>query len=115
MKIIYAFQITKKIVFEVHNGQIESNPYFATSACVFNQPKTDFNCCGQCQNDVLPAGKARDFWEKWDKKHLSILTEEEEKELLQDLEVLKCSYNYCESTSFYSMKELSKLPLKKRL
>lgn len=104
----YTFQLSKKVIFEIDNGEIESNPYFATSAAVFNQPKTDFERCGQCQEHVL-TGKAREFWEKWDKKHLCHLTQEEEREAIKDIEELKKFYNWIDGQNFYDQKELSKM------
>ena len=105
----YTFQITKKIIFEVNNNQ-----YFATSCAEFNQPKTDFCTCGQCQDELLPKGKAREFWSKWDVKHLSQLTPSEEEELSKDIEELKASYNWCLGCGFTDQKKLSMQELKKQ-
>lgn len=62
---MYAFQITRKIIFEVRYSTLGSNqhPYFATSAEEFNQPKTDYERGGQCQGDLL-TGPALDFYQK---------------------------------------------------
>jgi len=112
----YTFQITRKIIFDVRYDDLDGankEPSFSTSAAVFNQPKTDFEHCGQCQKDVLPVGLARDFFEKWDYKHLCHLTEQEEKEVLQDIEKLKEKYNWIDSQSFYAQKNLSIMKLKK--
>lgn len=106
--VCYTFQITKKIIFEVSNDR-----YFATSAAEFNQPKTDFDMCGQCQDVLLPNGAARTFWEKWDTKHLSILSPTEAKELADDIEKLKQKYNWCAGCNFSAQKELSKQTPKK--
>lgn len=111
----YTFQQSKKVIFEVRYDDLHGankKPDFATSAAVFNQPKTDFNRCGQCQEDVL-TGQARAFWEKWDKKHLCYLSPDEEREVLADIETLKASYNWIEGSNFYQQKELSKMQPKK--
>ena len=111
----YTFQITKKTIFEVRYNDLNGandKPDFATSSAVFNNPKTDFKTCGQCQDEVLPKGPARDFWEKWDYAHLGTLTADEEKEVLKDIEQLKTVYNWCEGSNFYKQKELSKMKLK---
>lgn len=107
-KFNYAFLITKKIMFEVRN-----EAYFATSADEFNSRNTDFTRCGQCQAELLPQGKAREFWEKWDRYHLAMLTPEQEKELEKDIEILKENYIWTDSTYFSRMQELQKKSLKK--
>lgn len=118
------FQVTRTITFEVEYYTLGSNssPYFSTSANVFNRPKTDYNQCGQCQEDVLPRGsKAYQFYKKWDDKHLLDLTESEYEEMVSDLEALKNKYNYIieepsknhSSISFHTCKELSMMKLKK--
>ena len=122
------FQITKLVTFEVNYYTLGTNksPYFSTSANLFYKNKKGFESCGQCQNRVLPKGSlARKFYEKWDKKHLSLLTNEELNELYNDIEVLKDKYNHLhvevekfgtinqKDFSFYEIKELSKMDLKK--
>lgn len=113
------FQITKKIIFEVEYYHCGSNkePYFSTSVAVFNQPKTDYNRCGQCQPDVLK-GQALKFWKKWDRYHLHKLTAAGYNALLKDIEDLKACYNFIEVnpnySNFYKIKELSKQALKIR-
>ena len=122
---MYAFQITRKVMFEVEYYTLGSNsaPYFATSAGIFNQPKTDWDRCGQCQDDVL-TGLALDFYEKWDYMHLKDLSDAQWQEVVEDIEELKQRYNYIEkiqptfanehtNIGFYNKKELSMLPLKK--
>ena len=123
------FQLSKKAVFEVNFYTLSTNraPYFTTSACVFNQPKTDYNMCGQCQKEVLKGfPTALDFYEKWDVKHLHDLTDEEYAEMREDLKALEEKYNfimkeldetkkpYSPDISFYDVKELSKLTPKRR-
>lgn len=118
----YAFQITRKIVFEVSYYTLGSNktPYFTTSASEFNQPKTDFNRGGQCQNDVL-TGEALKFYKKWDKKHFKDLTDEQYEKLLKDIDVLKKIYNYdydmtdtfAGTSSGLSFSRLKRLSMKK--
>lgn len=121
------FQITKLITFEVRYCTLgrNKNPYFATSANLFFKNKRGFDSNGQCQERVLPKGSlARKFYEKWDKKHLSLLTNEELKELYNDIETLKNKYNYLyietekfgmvnkQDFSFDEIKELSKMNVK---
>lgn len=119
----YSFAITRMIMFDVNYATLGSNknPYFSTSAAVFNRPKTDWTSAGQGQERVLPKGSyVRKFWEKWDSKHLKKLTDEEFEELVSDIEVLKSKYKYIEeifdiddgdagrhSISFWKKKNLS--------
>jgi len=117
-----AFQLTRKIIFEVSYYTLGSNSsaYFTTSACEFNQPKTDFNRCGQAQKDLC-FGAAKDFYEKWDKHHLCKLNDQQFEDLVKDLEVLKQHYNYIEHKKdfkpedirFWQEKELSMQKVKK--
>ena len=108
------FQITKKVIFEVSYYTLGSNkhPYFATSAASFNQPKSDFNQCGQCQNDVL-RGEALKFYKKWDHLHLEDLTLDEYAGIVSDIDELKKRYNWINTRGFSSQRELSKMELKK--
>lgn len=115
----FVFQITKKITFEVtyHRVGNNKNKYFSTSANVFNQPKSDYSQCGQCQDEVL-TGKALKFYIQVDKFHLKDLTNEEYNHILILLEELKQTYNFIVNNidsgfGFIARKELSKLPLKK--
>ena len=123
----YAFEITRKVIFMVSYYTLGNNPspHFCTSAVEFNQPKTDYCRCGQCQDDVLPAGSAaRSFYEKWDHLHLNDLDKTEYEQVIQDIEILKESYNHIECVgetidegrriSSCEIKELSMLPLKKK-
>ena len=125
-KKFWAFQITRKIIFEAEYYKLGNNPtaHFSTSASEFNQPKTDWKQCGQAQETLLPKNSlAYKFYKKWDKKHLQDLTEEEYNELIKDIEILKSKYNYLEQEqdeklykthiSFYDLKELSKQKIKK--
>ena len=66
----YAFQLTRKIIFEVnyHTMGVNEHPYFSTSANEFNQPKTDYSRGGQAQPDLC-TGLAKSFYEKWDFLH----------------------------------------------
>ena len=122
------FQLSKKAMFEVRYYSLAGNqhPYFATSAETFNQPKTDFNCCGQCQKEVLKSfPTAMRFFEKWDTMHLKDLTEEEYAEMRSDLKALEEKYNhilrerkegdeaYTLNISVHKIKELSKMTPKK--
>lgn len=109
----YTFQITRKVIFEVSYYTLGSNknPHFTTSAAVFNQPKTDFSQCGQCQDSVL-TGKAVKFYKKWDYLHLKDLTAAEYEEIIEDIEELKNAYNWISGQSFSAQRELSKSKLK---
>lgn len=120
IKKFWAFQISKKIVFEVKYYQLKGNeePYFSTSASEFNQPKTDWKRCGQAQEALLPkSSKAYKFWEKWDKKHCQDLSDEEYNDMFKDIELLKQRYNFIEQEqdealyrthiAFYELRELS--------
>lgn len=109
-KIIYSFQITKNIIFEVSYKTLRDNraPYFSTVAGKFNKSKTDWVQCGQSQKDLLPVNSAaRDFWQKWDTEHLHELSKEKYTELLTDIDKLKEKYNYINSDSFSAQRDLS--------
>lgn len=120
IKKFWAFQISKTIIFEVEYTQLRWNnaPDFSTQANKFNRPKTDWERCGQAQEELLPkSSNAYKFWEKWDKKHLQDLTDKEYNELLKDIDILKEKYNFIEQEqdenlysthlSFYELRALS--------
>ena len=95
----YVFQISKKVSFEVRYSTVGSNksPDFATSANELNRNNSDYDRCGQAQNDLLPANSvAGKFFAKWDKYHLKTLQDDKVEELKADIEVLKQHYNYIE-------------------
>ncbi len=103
----YAFQLDKKRIFEVEYYTLGSNPtpHFSTKAEQFNQPKTDYNLCGQCQDDIC-TGLAKDFFDKWDKLHLHDIPDQQTfDELISDIEKLKAVYNHLE----YKMPEGKRL------
>lgn len=117
---ISVFKITKMIMFEVRYYTLSNNssPYFTTSACEFIRNKRDFKTCGQCQDRILPKGIAKDFYKKWDNKHLNDLNDNDYIELMKDIEVLKNTYknifiekdtfkNQNSNISFYDIKKLS--------
>lgn len=117
---ISVFKITKTVMFEVRYYTLgnNSNPYFITSTMEFIRSKRNFKRIGQCQEKVLPKGIAKDFFKKWEKKHLLDLTNEEYKELMQDVEILKNNYknifiqketfkNKNSNINFYVIKKLS--------
>lgn len=114
------FQITRKVTFEVHYTiKEDGSHYFSTMANLFNQPKTDYKECGQCQNKVLPhLSKAYHFYKKWDRYHCKpIIDKEVWKNLIEDIIILTEAYNNAvrESTiSFELNKRTSMLPLKKK-
>lgn len=90
-----AFKISPYVVFEVRYNHVGSNQEadFATSAEVLNRRKSDYVQGGQCQDSVLPQGSpALAFYQKWDSKHLSTLSEEEYNEMKSDLQELQSKY-----------------------
>lgn len=118
-----SFQITRMVVFNVSYYTLGSNrlPHFSTWAAKFNQPKTDYRECGQCQDRLL-TGEARKFWQKWDPHHLGQLTDEELAELRADIDALKERYEWVEKLSptkvgdgflFRTLRELSMRKVKK--
>ena len=115
----YAFQMSKKVVFELNYYRLGSNKnkHFITSAAQFNQLKTDFNHCGQAQNDLLKGHtKAMSFYKKWDSVHIQDLTSQQHADMLNDIEILKNKYNFISAESdirFSDLKTLSKLTPKK--
>ena len=123
----YCFQITKLIMFEVEYYTLGNNksPYFVTEANEFFKNKKDYKSGGQAQDRLLPKNSiARQFWEKWDKKHLKDLSDNEYREVVKDIEELKEKYNYIEyikdtfkgkyeNFSFGEIVLLSKADLKK--
>ena len=123
----YCFQITKLIMFEVEYYTLGNNksPYFVTEANEFFKNKKDYKSGGQAQDRLLPKNSfARQFWEKWDKKHLKDLSDDEYREVVKDIEELKEKYNYIEyikdtfkgkyeNFSFGEIVLLSKADLKK--
>lgn len=125
-KKFWAFQITRKIIFEIKYYKLGNNqtPHFSTSASEFNQPKTDWEQCGQAQETLLPKNSlAYKFYKKWDEKHLQDLTNEEYSQLIKDIKQLKNKYNYIEQEQdkecikthipFYALKDLSMLKIKR--
>ena len=117
----YTFQISKKIIFEVNYYLLGSNKskYFSTSAAQFNQPKTDYNRCGQAQNELLKGFPlAMNFYKKFDHLHVKDLTTVQYSEIVQELEKLKSAYNFIHTEddrgfSYGSQKDLSMLKVKK--
>lgn len=90
-----AFRISPYIVFEVRYNHVGNNQEadFATLAEVLNRRKSDYTQCGQCQDSVLPEGSpALAFYQKWDSKHLSKLSDEEYNEMKSDLQGLQSKY-----------------------
>lgn len=122
---IIAFELDRYNIFEVRYSIIGNNlkADFATSAEKFNRRKSDFKNYGQAQDECIGNNMlVRKFYEKWEKKHLKDLTDDEYVELLEDLEILKSKYNYIEeettkyynSFNFEDLVELSKRPIKKQ-
>lgn len=117
---ISVFKITNMIMFRVDYHTLGNNdsPDFSTSAMKFIRNKKDYECCGQCQNDLIKKGIARKFFKKWDSKHLCDLNQDEYSELMCDMEELKSNYehiyiekdtfrNQNSNISFYDIKKLS--------
>ena len=87
---------------------------FSFSADVFNRPKTDFNCWGQCQDEVTKGHlHARRFFKKWDCRHLQEVTPELYEEFLKDVEGLKKAYNYIEQDNEITFSQERELSMKK--
>lgn len=113
----FAFQISRTVIFGVRYYRLGSNThkYFATSACKFNRPKTDYNQCGQAQESLL-TGPAMAFYKKWDKCHTKDVCAHDHASILSDIENLKAAYNYVQSENeipFSFNRALSMLPVKK--
>ena len=109
------FQLSKLELFFVayHTLGNSQSLYFSTSAALFARNKKDFSSCGQCQDTVLPNYKdAFDFYIKWDKLHLSDLTDKQYDDLVSDIIELKTKYNYTNNGSFESLVEFSKQKVK---
>lgn len=112
----YAFIIGRDVFsvsYHKHKGNADYD--FTTQAGVFNHPRTDFNRGGQCQDEVLPkTGTAREFWEKWHKKHLQPLTNDEMQELRKDLQEMEKEYPFvkvedsCYDVNFSEMVALAR-------
>jgi hypothetical protein len=82
---------------------------FATSSSQLNKPRTDINRGGQAQKDLLKEGSyAREFYDKWDKKHLGTLTANEYDDLVKDIEKLKKKYPHIEGDNFYQQVEMDR-------
>jgi len=111
----YVFQLTKKIVFEVQYYYCGGNryPHFSTQANVFNQPKSDWERCGQGQKEVFVGFEAAmEFYKKWDYCHCKDLSREQYSEMVWDLECLTVYYNHLFSNerefSFWDKAEFTK-------
>lgn len=111
----YTFVVARGRIFEVNYRTLATNakPYFATSAAKFNRPRTDFNQCGQAQDDLL-VGVARKFYKKWDRLHLKELTEDQHAELSQDIEALKIAYPYYIETEGEDIRFSQEVELERR-
>lgn len=109
---VYTFRIRKKVEFTVAYGDLKyhtQTPYFSTSAGQLNHIRSDYNTCGQCQNEVLKASPfAMKFYKKWDNLHLKVLTKDQYKELLVDIEELKNKYPFIESDRFSDFVKLDR-------
>ena len=109
------FQLSKLELFFVkyHTVGNNKNPYFSTSAALFVRNKKDYSMGGQCQDTVLSNYQdAFDFYIKWDKLHLSDLTNAQYNDLVSDIIELKTKYNYTNNGSFESLVEFSKQKVK---
>lgn len=101
---VITFRVKKKHFFTVEFGDVKAHgqqPYFSTSGGILNYIRSDYNRCGQCQNDVLSTNTTLyTFFRKWDVLHIKSLTMQQLNELKSDIEVLKAKYPYIESDSF---------------
>ena len=105
------FRDRKKNFFMVvygEHGHNFQNPYFATSAGTLNFHRTDWESAGQGQDSILKNRKLRKFFKKWDHLHLKMLTLEQFEEMQNDLNELKASIPYIESTSFYNIAQFDR-------
>ena len=105
-----SFQLSKKEIFEVCYHTIGGNkhPYFSTSGGIFNQPKTEWAECGQCQEAFKKYPAAYNFFKKWDILHIQDLTDAQYSELIIDVEALKQRYNWINSIRFSELRTFSK-------
>ena len=113
----YTFIIDRMVSFTVSYYTLGSNehPHFATCAQKFNRPKSDYSECGQAQDRLLPYhSMVRDFWRKWNGKHLMLLTDDELRQVENDVELLKQKYPYVEGDDFYTIKVKSMTLKRKR-
>lgn len=107
----YSFRVGDRNIFVVRYDRVGDNKTmdFATSSSELNKRRTDITRGGQAQKDLLPKGsKAREFYEKWDKKHLKSLTQKEYNELNNDIEELKKEYPNINSDKFSEQVELDR-------
>lgn len=116
----YCFQITKFVLFEVAYCTPLDNksPDFTTSAEEFSKNKRGHKCGGQAQDKILPENSiARQFWKKWDKKHLKDLSDDEYREVVKDIEELKEKYNFIEDIrdTFKGDYDKTGFPLRERI
>ena len=114
---IIVFRIKKKHFFEVCFGTLISpnqEPYFSTCCEVLNYGRTDYERCGQCQEDVLKNMYAMHFYKKWNEKHCKTLTVTELQELKSDIEVLKEKYKFIETDTFYKVVDFDREESKKK-
>lgn len=105
------FRDRKKVFFKVSygtHGHLSQDPYFSTSAMEFNYGRTDWDRCGQAQEDLLKNRKLKEFFNKWDDLHLKVLTFDEYDELMDDIEYLKDSIPYIESDRFSDIVEFDR-------
>jgi len=94
-KFIKTFRLRKRVLFTVSYGETEllnQAPYFFTQSCELNRRRDDYNTFGQAQKELLIDGPAREFWEKWDGKHMNKLTIKQYDELMIDLDALSLKY-----------------------
>lgn len=101
-RFLIAFCLDRMTVFEVKYGALaeRDNWYFSTSASVFNQPKTDWSECGQCQRSVLDKflitkfHAAMGFFIRWDHFHLQNMSKQQYAVMRTHVENLKKVYPY---------------------
>ena len=99
---VISFRNSKRIFFSIKYGQLghlSQDPYFSTSAEELNRNRNDYDRCGQAQ-EILTDNQLKDFFNKWDKFHLKVLTFDKYEELIQDVESLKENIPYIENDNF---------------
>lgn len=105
-----SFRNSKRTFFSIRYGKLghlSQDPYFVTSAEELNRNRDDYDICGQAQ-EILTNEKLLNFFNKWDKFHLKILTLDKYEELIEDIENLKENVPYIEGESFADIVEFDR-------
>lgn len=110
----FAFVVKARVIFEVRYYRCgnNANKHFSTLCNLLDRTRTDYECGGQAQEDLLPKNtKAYKFYKKWDVLHTEDLTTEQYSELLVDIEVLKGMYPFIsnETDNYISFDKIVRL------